>query len=269
MKKLKLCLAVICSLFLVSCQRLVTVNFETDGNFTIEAQVISRNERITKPSIYQSGFLLSWYREKEFINPWNFSDDLVQETMTLFLKRTAIDFPIIFFASKGLHANPASFTVEDEFNLLPAFKEGYEFLGWFKEAELINQILKIERGTVGMKVLHAKYRKLDIRNEYGFFQITPERAKEIMLSDRQSIILDVRNSDEFEAGHIADAILIPLPELTVRALLELKDLNKIILVYCRSGVRSVAASKILAELGFTNIFEFGGILDWPFGLVTN
>jgi len=269
MKILRLSLILISVFFIASCQRVLTVNFDANATFEIESQFVSRNQKITKPEIYQTGFSFNWYLEKEFINVWNFNYDLVQESMTLYLKRTAITFPLFFNDQGGIHNNPDSFTVEDEFELLPASKEGYDFLGWFLEAELINPITSIERGTIGMKILHAKYRQSDVRNEHGFFQITAKRAKEIMDNNSNTIILDVRYQHEFDAGRIENAILIPLPELDTRALSELKDLDVIILVYCRSGVRSIAASKILVELGFTNIFEFGGILDWPFGLVSD
>ena len=94
--------------------------------------------------------------------------------------------------------------------------------------------------------------------------ITSEEAKEIMDSQEGYIILDVRAQEEYEEGHIPGAIVIPHTEIEVRAEEELPDKGLLILIYCRSGRRSKIAAETLAELGYTNIREFGGILDWPY-----
>ena len=78
------------------------------------------------------------------------------------------------------------------------------------------------------------------------------------------IILDVRAQDEYDQGHIPGAIVIPHTEIETRAEEELTDKDQQILVYCRSGRRSKLAADALLELGYTNIKEFGGILDWPY-----
>ena len=95
-------------------------------------------------------------------------------------------------------------------------------------------------------------------------QITPQEAKKIMDSDVECVILDTREQDEFDAGHIPGAILIPYTEIESKAeeMLPYKDAQ--ILVYCRSGRRSKIASESLARLGYTNVKEFGGIIDWPY-----
>lgn len=95
-------------------------------------------------------------------------------------------------------------------------------------------------------------------------QITAEDAKKIMDSDEDYILLDVREQDEFDEGHIPGAILIPYTEIDNRAEEMLTDKDKQILVYCRSGRRSKIASESLAKLGYTSIKEFGGIIDWPY-----
>lgn len=94
-------------------------------------------------------------------------------------------------------------------------------------------------------------------------QITQEEAKKIMDSGDDVIILDVREQDEFDAGHISGAILLPYTEIENKAEAILPDKDKQILVYCRSGRRSKIAAEALAKLGYTNIKEFGGIIDWP------
>ena len=101
----------------------------------------------------------------------------------------------------------------------------------------------------------------------GYYQITQIKAKELMDSEKDYIILDVRTEEEFKEKHIENAILIPHTEIEQRAEKELKDKNQLILVYCRSGNRSKTASKILAELGYTNVMEFGGINSWAYGTV--
>lgn len=93
--------------------------------------------------------------------------------------------------------------------------------------------------------------------------ITTEDAKNIMDSGDELVILDVREQDEFDEGHIPGAILIPYTEIENKAEEMLPDKDKLILVYCRSGRRSKIAAESLAKLGYSNIKEFGGIIDWP------
>ena len=98
----------------------------------------------------------------------------------------------------------------------------------------------------------------------GYEQITPEEAKAIMDRGEADVILDVRTPDEFESSRIAGAILLPDYEIEEKAESVLPDKDAVILVYCRSGRRSKEASAKLAELGYTNVKEFGGIIDWPY-----
>ena len=100
--------------------------------------------------------------------------------------------------------------------------------------------------------------------EAVYVNITAEEAKQIMDSEEGYVILDVRTQEEYDQGHIPGAILIPDTEVEVTAEDVLTDKDQLILVYCRSGRRSKLASEILVELGYTNIKEFGGIIDWPY-----
>ena len=100
--------------------------------------------------------------------------------------------------------------------------------------------------------------------EAVYVNITAEEAKQIIDAEEGYIILDVRTQEEYDQGHIPNAILIPDTEIETKAEEVLPDKNQLILVYCRSGRRSKLASEILAELGYTNIREFGGIIDWPY-----
>ena len=106
----------------------------------------------------------------------------------------------------------------------------------------------------------------DKENNQGavYVNITAEEAKEIMDTEEGYVILDVREQDEYDAGHISGAILIPYTQIEAKANEMLPDKDQLILVYCRSGRRSKIAAEALAELGYTNIKEFGGILDWPY-----
>lgn len=101
----------------------------------------------------------------------------------------------------------------------------------------------------------------------GYTVITPEEAKKIMDEATGYVILDVRTLPEYNEGHIEGAILIPDYEIMERAERELPDKDQLILVYCRSGNRSKAAARDLVQLGYTNVMEFGGILDWPYEIV--
>ena len=98
-------------------------------------------------------------------------------------------------------------------------------------------------------------------------QITQEKAKKIMDTEKGYIIIDARTQEEYDEGHIEGAILIPEYEIASRAENELKDKNQLILVYCRTGRRSKIASEELVKLGYKNVKEFGGITTWQYGVV--
>ena len=106
----------------------------------------------------------------------------------------------------------------------------------------------------------------DKENDQGavYVNITAEEAKQIMDSEEGYIILDVRTQEEYDQGHIPGAILIPNTAIEAKAEDVLTDKDQLILVYCRSGRRSKIAAEALVELGYTNIKEFGGIIDWPY-----
>ena len=106
----------------------------------------------------------------------------------------------------------------------------------------------------------------DKENDQGavYVNITAEEAKQIMDSEEGYIILDVRTQEEYDQGHISGAIVISYEEIEEKAEEVLTDKDQLILVYCRSGRRSKIAAEALVELGYTNIKEFGGIIDWPY-----
>ena len=106
----------------------------------------------------------------------------------------------------------------------------------------------------------------DKENDQGavYMNITAEEAKQIMDTEEGYIILDVRTQEEYDEGHIPGAIVISHEEIAEKAEGVLTDKNQLILVYCRSGRRSKLAAEALVELGYTNIKEFGGIIDWPY-----
>lgn len=102
------------------------------------------------------------------------------------------------------------------------------------------------------------------KKEPTYMNITAEEAKKIMDTEEGYIILDVREQEEYDQGHIPGAILLPLGTIADQAHTVLPDKDQLLLVYCRSGRRSKQAAEILVEQGYTNIKEFGGILDWPY-----
>jgi len=93
-------------------------------------------------------------------------------------------------------------------------------------------------------------------------RITAQQAEE-MIADGGVIILDVRTQDEFNSGHIEDAVLLPLDQLREQIEAVAPDLHQTILIYCRSGNRSATAARELIDLGYTSVYDFGGIIDWP------
>ena len=101
-------------------------------------------------------------------------------------------------------------------------------------------------------------------SEDGYQQISQEEAKE-MMDTQDVIILDVREQDEYDSGHIPGAVLLPVGTIDEETATEvIPEKDSTVLVYCRSGNRSKTASSALAELGYTNIYEFGGINTWPY-----
>lgn len=100
------------------------------------------------------------------------------------------------------------------------------------------------------------------REKKVYMQITQDEAVKMMEEEKDYVILDVRTKEEYEAGHIPHAICIPNETIGTDEIEELPDKDQIILVYCRSGNRSKQASEKLLTLGYTRIYEFGGIIDW-------
>ncbi len=105
--------------------------------------------------------------------------------------------------------------------------------------------------------------------EVSYRQITMDKAVAMMKEEEGYIILDVRTAAEFDEKHIPGAINIPNETIGTDAIPELPDKDQLILVYCRSGNRSKRASEKLVKLGYTNVVEFGGIIDWPGETETN
>lgn len=100
--------------------------------------------------------------------------------------------------------------------------------------------------------------------------ITSEEAFKMMENNSDILILDVRSKEEYDTGHIENSLNVPVNEIGNRFKEEVTiDLDKTILVYCRSGARAKQASELLVDLGYKNVIDFGGILNWNYGLVTD
>ena len=102
----------------------------------------------------------------------------------------------------------------------------------------------------------------------SYTQISQDEAKQMMEQDGTQIIVDVRTQEEYDSGHIPGAICIPNESIGAEQPEELPDLDQVILIYCRSGNRSKQAAQKLFDIGYTNIYEFGGINDWTGEVVT-
>ncbi|NLP23775.1 MAG: rhodanese-like domain-containing protein [Syntrophomonadaceae bacterium] len=127
------------------------------------------------------------------------------------------------------------------------------------------QIIEIEalpeiRESYPVQITAVNINLLEEPNQNSYIKITAQEAQEMMGED--VIILDVRTQAEFAEGHIPNALLLPDNEIKQRAEELLPDKEQTILVYCRSGRRSELAAKELIQLGYTNVYDFGGILDW-------
>ena len=105
-------------------------------------------------------------------------------------------------------------------------------------------------------------------SDKGYQTITAEEAMEMMEKNDSYILLDVRTEEEFSEGHIEGAILIPDYELKEQAETKLPDKDALILIYCRSGRRSALAAKDLSDMGYTQVYDFGGIINWPYDTIS-
>ncbi len=122
-------------------------------------------------------------------------------------------------------------------------------------------------GMLNKKKLKERIDMITSTKKTEYSKISPDKAKAIIDEGGDHIILDVRTEQEFNEEHIKDAILIPNDSIMDRAEKELTDKDQLILVYCRSGARSADAAKKLIQLGFTNVHDFGGIIDWKYDKV--
>lgn len=102
----------------------------------------------------------------------------------------------------------------------------------------------------------------------AYRRVTPAQAKSMMDSRPNAIILDVRTEEEYQAGHIPNAVLIPDYELESVFPSRYPDKNALILVYCQNGIRSAGATRALLNLGYQNAVDFGALKDWPYDVVT-
>jgi len=119
--------------------------------------------------------------------------------------------------------------------------------------------------TAGVLVACAmKTKKSETNNNEGFISVSAEDAKKMMDENSAYVILDVREQEEYEQGHIENALLLPDHDVLTKAESLLKNKDELILVYCRSGRRSKLAASDLVKLGYTNVVEFGGLIDWPY-----
>lgn len=98
-------------------------------------------------------------------------------------------------------------------------------------------------------------------------KISVEQVKEMIEKDEKVVLLDVRSEEEFAEGHIDGAINIPLQKLSYEVEYEIEDKEEMIILYCRSGVRTIQAAMILEELGYTNVHDMGGIISWPYKII--
>jgi len=115
-----------------------------------------------------------------------------------------------------------------------------------------------QNGKQNSEIKKAEYHKL-----------SAEEAKKMLDENSNAILLDVRSETEFTNSHIVGATSFPLPEIEANATNRLPDKNALILVYCRSGVRSKAAANLLVSMGYTNVYDIGGIISWPYATEEN
>lgn len=120
------------------------------------------------------------------------------------------------------------------------------------------------------QVAQANNEVTNVTETPSFQQISPEYAKQLMDTENNYMIIDVRSEAEYKEGHVKNAVSLPNEEIIVdneKIETILPDKNQMLLVYCRSGKRSKEASTKLVNMGYTNVYSFGGIIDWPYEIV--
>ena len=136
-----------------------------------------------------------------------------------------------------------------------------DVIEWCKGSDTVKKLIWI---LLAVMFLTACGQTAENDREAIYMNISAEEAKAMMDSEEGYIILDVRTQEEYDQGHIPNAVLLPLDDIEGKAPVVLPDRDQLLLIYCRSGRRSKLAAETLVELGYTNIKEFGGILDWPY-----
>jgi phage shock protein E len=114
------------------------------------------------------------------------------------------------------------------------------------------------------KVIEDNKESVTAQKKASYSRIAPQEVKKKLDSEKGIILLDVRTKEEYLTGHIKGSMLLPVDILKEEAEKNLKDREVTIFVYCRSGNRSATAAKILANLGYKNVYDMGGIIDWPY-----
>ncbi len=178
-----------------------------------------------------------------------------------FIKEQGFTFPVYFDVAGegamnyGITSIPTTLLIDAEGYIVTGSQGMIDEESLRKGIELLKQMPTDTEKTED-KPMNAEYHK-----------ITQEKAKEMLEQDKNIVLLDVRAQSEYDEGHIEGAIVLPDTEIAARAEDELTDKDAVILVYCRSGRRSLGAANALVELGYTNVYDFGGILDWPYEVV--
>ena len=119
------------------------------------------------------------------------------------------------------------------------------------------------RETYPVQITATRIEVIDV----AYQKLSAKEAKEMMEKGEYGVILDVRTLEEYNEGHIAGSVLLPNDEMKDKAEVTLYDKEEVIVIYCRSGRRSEAAAKELVNMGYTNVYDFGGIVDWPYEIV--
>ncbi|MFY9323874.1 MAG: rhodanese-like domain-containing protein [Syntrophomonadaceae bacterium] len=176
-----------------------------------------------------------------------------------------IKYNIVFHATiESIQDNRIMVTTTDDVGFDKArvgFDENLEIPFDLAEGQVIEiEALPEIRESYPVQITAVKISLVAEPRKNSYTKITPQEAQAMI--DGDVIILDVRTPAEFAEGHIPDALLLPNTEIKQRAEELLPDKEQTILVYCRSGRRSAQAAQELAELGYTNVYDFGGILDW-------
>lgn len=149
--------------------------------------------------------------------------------------------------------------------ILPEIRESYPVQVTAVRIELVSADSGDNTDSTGVPAASDEIETEETKGVYA--KISPDEYMELLDSGKSLVLVDVRTEEEYAEGHIENAVLLTDAEIPEKAESVLPDKSQTIVVYCRSGRRSAASANVLIDMGYTNVLDLGGIIDWPYEVV--